>query len=116
MREKVRDNGRLEHILESIDYILDFTKNATFDDFKTDMKLQFAVIKNIEIIGEASYMLTNEFKEQHTEIPWNKIIGSRHILVHGYYQVKLEIIWNIIQNDLQSLKKQIKTIYNTIGK
>ena len=112
MRERIRDKGRLEHILESIDYIVDFTKGISFEDFKTDMKLRFAIIKNIEIIGEASYMLSKEFREQHPEVPWRKIINSRHILVHGYYQIKLEIIWEIVQKDLLPLRKQIQALYD----
>jgi len=112
MREKIRDKGRLEHILESIDYIIDFIKGIRFEDFKTDMKLRFAIIKNIEIIGEASYMLSNEFREQHPEIPWRKVINSRHVLVHGYYQIKLEIIWEIVQKDLLPLREQIQALYD----
>jgi len=112
MREKIRDKGRLEHILESIDYIIDFIKGISFEDFKADMKLRFAIIKNIEIIGEASYMLSKELREQHPEISWRKIINSRHVLVHGYYQIKLEIIWEIIQKDLLPLREQIQTLYN----
>jgi uncharacterized protein with HEPN domain len=111
MREIVRDKGRLEHILESIDYIIDFIKETSFEDFKTDMKLQFAIVKIVEIIGEASYMLSSEFKEKYPEVPWRKIISSRHVLVHGYYQIKLEIIWDIVQKDLLPLREQIKTIY-----
>jgi uncharacterized protein with HEPN domain len=65
MREKIRDKSRLEHIIKSIDYIIDFTKGIDFEEFKKDMKLQFAVVKNIEIIGEASYKLSKEFREQH---------------------------------------------------
>ena len=114
MREQIRDKGRLEHILESIDYIVDFTQGVSFEDFKTDMKLRFAIIKNIEIIGEASYMLSNEFREQHSEIPWRKIINSRHILVHGYYQIKLEIIWEIVQKDLLTLREQIQALYDNL--
>ena len=112
MREQVRDKGRLEHILKSIDYIIDFSKGIDFEDFKTDMKLQFAIIKNIEIIGEASYKLYNEFRELHPEVPWRKIINSRHVLVHGYYQIKLETIWDIILKELHPLRENIQRLYD----
>jgi uncharacterized protein with HEPN domain len=111
MRERIRDKGRLEHMLESIDYIVDFTKGIEFEAFKSDMKLRFAVIKNLEIVGEASYMLSKELKEQHPEIPWRKVIDLRHILVHGYYQLNFETIWEIIQKDLLPFREQIKTLY-----
>ena len=112
MREKIKDRGRLEHILESIDYIIDFSKGISLDDFKKDKKLQFAIIKNVEIIGEASYMLSNEFRKQHPEVSWRKIIHLRHVLVHGYYQIKPEMIWEIVQKELLTLKVQIQTLYN----
>ena len=112
MREKIRDKGRLEHILESIDYIIDFTKGISFEDFEKNIILRFALIKNMEIIGEASYMLTKEFREQHTEVPWRIIIDLRHILVHGYYQIKIETIWKIIQKDILPLKEQIQVLYD----
>ena len=112
MRERVRDKSRLEHILKSIDYIIDFTNGIDLEDLKTDMKLQFAIVRNVEIIGEASYKLSNEFREQHPEVPWRNIINSRHVLVHDYYQIRLEVIWDIIQKDLLPLREQIQTLYN----
>jgi len=114
MRETAKDKGRLEHILESLDYIFDFSENVEFEVFKSDMKLRFAIIKNLEIIGEASNMLTNGFRERHPETPWRKLINLRHVLVHGYYQIKFELIWEIIQKDLPPLKEQIQTLYNNI--
>ena len=69
--------------------------------------LRFAVIKNIEIVGEAAYLLTKEFKTNHPSIEWEDMIGMRHILVHGYYQIKDEIIWATIETELQPLKEKI---------
>ena len=111
MRGKVRDKGRLEHILDAIDNIFEFTKNITFEEFIANKMLKFAVIKNIEIIGEASYMLTKEFREKHTHVEWDIIIKMRHVLVHGYYQIEDRFTWFVIENDLYSLKEKIKTIY-----
>ena len=112
MRDKIRDKGRLEHILESIDNIFEFTKEIDFEHFKTNKMLRFAVIKNMEIIGEASYKLTKEFKNAHPEIEWQVIIDMRHVLVHGYYRIKNEIAWKIIQKDLAPLREQIQQLYN----
>jgi len=69
--------------------------------------LRFAVIKNIEIVGEAAYLLTKEFKTNHPSIEWEDMIGMRHILVHGYYQIKDEIIWATIETELQPLKEKL---------
>jgi uncharacterized protein with HEPN domain len=88
MREEIRDKGRLEHILDAIDKAIDFTKDADFEMFKKNDVLRFALTKVVEIVGEASYRLTKEFRENHPEIEWRKIINMRHILVHGYYQTE----------------------------
>ena len=107
MREKPRDKERLNHIIEAIDNIFEFVEGKQFEVYKQDKILRFAIIKNIEIIGEAAHLLTKEFKEKHKEIQWNDIIGMRHILVHGYYQIKDEIIWATIETELDPLKKSI---------
>ena len=88
MREQIKDRGRLEHILDAIEKAFEFTENVSFDEFKTNTLLRYAVVKSVEIVGEASYKLTKEFREQHPEIEWRDIISMRHILVHGYYQTK----------------------------
>jgi len=111
MREPIKDKGRLEHILESIDYVLEFTAGIDFESFLKNKMLQFAVVKNLEIIGEASYKLTNNFKNNHPEIEWGKIISMRHILVHGYYDTDEMIVWDTIKK-LPVFKEQIQTLYN----
>lgn len=108
MREKPKDKGRLLHIQTAIDNINEFLTGKTAEDFLLDKLLYFAVVKNMEIIGEAAYMLTLEFRENHTEISWKDIINMRHILVHGYYQVDSSIVWSTIVNDLPQLKQHIQ--------
>jgi len=76
--------------------------------------LRYAVTKCVEIIGEASYKLTNEFRTQHPEIEWNKIISMRHILVHGYYKTEDKVVWDTVKNSLPTLKEKIRTIYNNL--
>ena len=98
MREQIRDKGRLEHILDATEKVLDFTENVSFDEYKTNIMLRYAVVKCLEIVGEASYKLTCEFREKHSDIAWNKIIAMRHILVHGYYQTEDSIVWDTIKN------------------
>jgi len=87
-------------MIESIDNILEFAKGKTFNTYKKDKILRFAIIKNLEIIGEAAYLLTKEFKSDHDDVEWNDMIGMRHILVHGYYQIKDEIIWLPLKQSL----------------
>lgn len=110
MREKPKDNERLLHMLEAIDNIFEFVNGKSFEVYKSDKILRFAVIKNLEIIGEAAYLLTKDFKNSHDAIEWRDIIGMRHILVHGYYQIKDEIIWATIETELKPLKDNIQKI------
>lgn len=94
--------------MESLNNITEFLEGKTAEDFLLDKLLYFAIVKNLEIIGEASYMLSLEFKENHPMTSWKDMIGMRHILVHGYYQVDSRIIWATIVNDLPTLRKQIE--------
>ncbi|MBN2484975.1 MAG: DUF86 domain-containing protein [Bacteroidales bacterium] len=107
MREKPKDNERLLHMIEAIDNIFEFIEGKSFEIYKNDKILRFAIIKNLEIIGEAAYLLTKEFKNSHNSVEWNDIIGMRHILVHGYYQIKDEIVWATIETELDPLKTEI---------
>ena len=110
MREKPRDRERLNHIVEAIDNIFEFIKGKSFAKYHKDKMLRFAVVKNLEIIGEACYRLTKDFKKQHAGIEWEDITGMRHVLVHGYYQIKDEIIWATIETELKPLRKNILII------
>ena len=94
-------------MLEAIDRIFEFVNSKTKEELQNDSILYYAVVKNIEIIGEAAYMLTPEFRDTHPSTPWKIIVGMRHFLVHGYYEVDAEEIWNVVEKDLQPLKEQI---------
>jgi len=107
MREKSKDEMRLLHILEAIDNLFEFTSEVSFKEYQSNKILRFAVIKNLEIIGEAAYLLTKKFTSEHPEVEWEAIVYMRHILVHGYYQIKDEIVWSTIHTDLQPLKEKI---------
>lgn len=107
MREKLKDKNRLLHIIEAIDNIFEFVEGKDFNSFNNDKILYFAIIKNLEIIGEASYLLTSEFREENPQVQWDAIIAMRHILVHGYYQIKNEIIWDTINIELKPLKEEV---------
>ena len=67
------------------------------------------MVKNVEIIGEAAYMLSQEFKDSHPQTPWKIIIGMRHILVHGYFEVEPDEVWNVIDKDLKPLQAQLES-------
>ena len=77
----------------------------TFETFLEDEKTQDAIMYNLIIMGEAASKMDQVFKDAHPEIPWASIIGTRNVIVHGYDQVKLQIVWDILNKDLPSLKK-----------
>lgn len=110
MNAKPSEKERLEHIIEAIDRILKFTDGMTATEFYDNEMAQFAVIKNFEIIGEASYRLSKDLRDQHSEVEWKKIMAFRHILVHDYYKINLEVVWRAIQNKIIGLKTQIEEI------
>ena len=112
MREAIKDRGRLEHMLSAIEYVEEFTKDISLDDFVKSKVLFFAVVKNIEIVGEATYMLTKEYKQSHQSVPWLVIEKMRHVLVHGYYTISPEKVWETVQEDIPLLKEQIVTLLN----
>jgi len=114
MRETIRDKGRLEHILDAIEKAFEFTENVNFDEYKTKAILRYAVVKCVEIVGEASYKLTNEFRDQHPEIEWRKIIAMRHILVHDYFQTEDIFVWNVVKDYLPILQEQIRKIQQSL--
>lgn len=108
MREPVRDKGRLEHILQAIDKIEEYTFGMSKEELTNDTLHLHATAYNIQIIGEAIYKLTNEFKDSHPDTPWRLIEKMRHILVHDYFAVDIEIMWLVITEDIPTLKTQIK--------
>ncbi len=107
MREQLRDRERLEHILAAIERIVRYTSNKSFDDLVSDDMMYYAVVKNIEIIGEAANMITDAFQISHPETPWKKVKGMRNYIVHEYFQVDDIIVWEVATKDLIVLKNQI---------
>lgn len=108
MREPLKDTIRLQHIKEAIERINTFIDGYTEESLNEDLRTKHAVAYNIQIVGEAVYKLTKEFKMAHPETPWVLIEKMRHILVHDYYQVNMHIMWDVITNDLPALKAQVE--------
>ncbi|KKP86058.1 MAG: hypothetical protein UR89_C0035G0002 [Candidatus Roizmanbacteria bacterium GW2011_GWA2_35_8] len=106
----------LSDILKSINYIEKFTKGFTMEKFLEAEMEQFAVIRNLEVIGEAARNIDEEFKKSHILIPWRSINGFRNILVHEYFDVDMEAVWNVIIKELPSLKKEVEEALLTENK
>ncbi len=94
-------------MLEAIDRILRYSTGLTIENLRSNEIIYYGLVKNIEIIGEAAYKLTESFRSQHQETAWRKIISMRHVLVHGYYQIKEHEVLYVIEDDLPTLRNQI---------
>lgn len=95
-------------MIEAIRRINTYMQGRTKEDLDGDTLLFYGIVKNIEIIGEAAYKLTNEFKEAHPHTPWRHIVGMRHILVHDYYRVSSEEVFNVYLNDLPDMMNALE--------
>ncbi|MDW3210015.1 MAG: DUF86 domain-containing protein [Reichenbachiella sp.] len=97
-------------IKEASNKIIKYTTDLNLTTFQSDDKTIDAVVRNFEIIGEAANHLGAEFKSEHNHIPWRKLIGFRNRIVHEYFGVDIEIVWSIIENDIEVLQFQIEEI------
>jgi len=104
------DLAYIEHILDCIRKIKEFTTGLSLKDFSVNELVQDAVIRNIEIIGEASKKISSDTKQIYYEIPWKEIAGMRDKLIHDYLGVDFEVVWRTITEDIPTLEKQIKEI------
>lgn len=102
----------IEDILESINLIDEYTKNYTFDDFVKDRKTIDAVLRNLEIIGEASKHIPSEIKNKYKDIDWIGIQGLRNRITHEYFGLSYQIVWVIIKNELKIIKEKLKEVLN----
>lgn len=100
----------IEHILESIAYIEEDTDGMSQQSFLDDRSKQDAVIRRLEIIGEAAKRIPEEFRNAHPDIPWKRMAGMRDVLIHDYLGVDLAIVWNVVQHELPELKAKLRRI------
>ena len=105
----------LDDILKSISKIEEYIDDYSFEQFVEDKKTVDAVLRNLEIIGEAVKKVPENVKSLWNNIEWRKISGLRDILIHACFEVDFEIVWDIIQSKLPGLKSKIKEIINTDG-
>lgn len=100
----------IQHILDAIEHTEKYLKHVTENDFLKFPQLQDAVVRRIEIIGEAAKNIPEDFKAHHSQIPWRKIESMRNVLIHGYFGIDLVLVWNVAQTNLPELKKQIQNL------
>ena len=100
----------LNDILEAVDSIHKFSEGLNFDSFKRNKLIVDACVRNIEIVAEAIKNIPIEVKNDYPDIPWSKVIGFRNMVIHQYWVIDKEILWDIIQTKLESLKEQISDV------
>ena len=111
--DKLRIKDYLTHIVDAIDRINRYLENLSEDEFHGDEKTQDAVIRNFEVIGEASRNIERyhaDFAAQHPEVPWGIAYEMRNTLTHGYFTVDMEVVWKTTRDDLPALAAQIRTL------
>ena len=95
------------HIKDAIDRISRYAAGKTYEDLVSDDMMYYAVVKNIEIIGEAANMLTQDFQQAHPDTPWKMVKGMRNYIVHEYFQIDDIVVWDVITNNIPELREQI---------
>lgn len=104
------DTVRLRHMLDAAEEAIGFAQGGERKDLDQDRKLTLALIKDIEIIGEAAYQISDETRSRLPDIPWDDIVGMRHRLVHAYFDINLDILWKTVQEDLPLLAERLRYI------
>ncbi len=104
-----------EDILECIGKIEGYIEVLTYEDFIKDEKTKDAVVRNLEVIGEAANQIPREIQQRYKEIPWSQVVGLRNRLIHGYFVVDYRIVWNIVADELPDLKEKMRQILEMEG-
>jgi uncharacterized protein with HEPN domain len=106
----------LNDIYNSINKGIAFINGMSYEDFSKDEKTQYALIRVIEVIGEASKKIPAEIKDQSQDIPWREISGMRDLLIHDYFEVNIQVVWETGKNDLPELKEKIQRLIQDYSK
>lgn len=113
--KKPDNRQRLIHILDAIAKIETYLQGFDGEKFRQDEKTSAAVTWQLAVIGEAVANLTRDFRSKNSQIAWNKVSGTRNHLIHGYFSIDFDIVWDTTQNDLPILKEQIEEILENLS-
>lgn len=104
------DTVRIRHILDASREAVSFAEGRCRADLDSDRKLNLSLVRLLEIIGEAARSVPPEFRDAHPELPWKKMVGMRDRLIHGYYDVNLDVVWETVTEDLRALIGQLEIV------
>ncbi|MCD6455249.1 MAG: DUF86 domain-containing protein [Methanophagales archaeon] len=104
------DLVRVRHILDAAREVLEFSTGKSRFDLDTDRMLNLSLVHLLEIIGEAAVGVSAEFRTKYPNVPWNEIVGMRNRLIHGYYDIDLDIVWRTVEEDIPPLVTELEKI------
>lgn len=104
------DINRLRHMVESIEEILQYVQGRDSEEVSTDRPVQHLILRNLEILGEAASRVSHAYRLEHPEIPWRDMIDLRNRLIHVYFDINVEVIWQTVRQDLPGLLSAIKAL------
>lgn len=107
---RAEDRIRLMHMIESAQSAQEFLADKTYQDLQNDQKLAFAVVRALEILGEAASQITQELREKYHEVEWRNITSMRNKLIHAYFDINYKIVWAAVKEDIPHLLQQLKDI------
>lgn len=107
---KREDTVILQDIVEAIERVETYTKGMSYQQFISDRKTQDAVVRNLEIVGEATKNLTEKTKQQNPDVSWKSMAGMRDKLIHDYFGVNYDVVWTIINEDLEELSSSLELV------
>jgi uncharacterized protein with HEPN domain len=105
-----KDRIRVQHILDEAGEACKYAKGISFDEFVEDGKTVRAVMRSIEVMGEAASKVSIEFRKEHPDVPWQKIIGMRNRLIHVYFDIDYSIVWQTVKENLPPLIEQLQSV------
>lgn len=105
---------RLRDILDAIDFVSNHLEGVTYEEFSADEVLQRAILHTLEIAGEATTGIPEEFTDKHPEIPWRGMNDFRNVIVHQYFRIDLELVWNVTHGDLLPLRDRIADLLESL--
>lgn len=100
----------VEDIVDAMEKAEILLKGVTYDQFESDFRINFAVVRALEIVGEATKRLPMTLRDQYPNIPWKQMAGMRDRIIHGYDTVDLEIVWDVVKQDIPKIKPQIQQV------
>lgn len=109
-KTSANDLVRLQHMLDAAQKALEFSAGMNRSDLENDEVRQFALVRAVEVVGEAANNITDEFKAKYSDIPWAKIVGMRHRLVHAYFEMDIDVLWSAIHEEMPPLVIRLQNI------